>query len=380
MKVNYSFVAPQVYEETRQETEQSKRVDKPLSFVCYEEATVVVASRFLDAGVLDREGKTIPEGAFAEFRTVQSPTEGVDIQHSDETVIYLGILHNVWGHCLTDALKKIWFLHTEACQKLLAEGAKLVYLLPNQEELRPYALQLYMLAGVDLSQMTPVQKTTRFRRVIVPDNSLMGAVSKFGQWKYTFTSEYVAVLETIRQQLAKTEIAEGETYRKIYLTRTGLDTQGREYGENEIERVFRRLGFQVIAPEKYTLEQQYYLLSHCEELAVTEGSISHSALFCRPGTKLILLRKSYYVNGYQSVINEVADLDVTYIDVHRSLPQMQYAAMYGPFYLCITPELERFVGHKIPHWPLWMRPSWWWFCNRNRKIVHKISSLCNLSR
>ena len=158
-------------------------------------------------------------------------------------------------------------------------------------------------------------------------------------------------------------------YDKVYLTRTRVGVNDREYGEKSIECIFRKKGFMIISPEKYSLEEQFNILTHCKELATTEGSISHSAIFCNPGTKLYLIRKSNYVNGYQTIINEIADLDVTYIDAHCSLSEVQYGAMYGPFYMCITPELERFVGHRVVHLPLWMRPSWWWYKNHNRKIV-----------
>jgi hypothetical protein len=374
MKIDYRFVAPCALEEIKAETAAKKLSDRKLFATCYNNAVLVPSKRFIDAGVLDEAGKTIAEGAFLESCKVRHilPTE--EVTYRDEVVIYLGILHNVWGHCLTDAFKKVWFLHTEECRQWLTEGAKLVFLLPDNEGLRNYAKHLYELANIDLRQLIPVREVTRFRQVIIPDNSIVGTLSKFRQWKFSYTPEFVDVFNTIKSNLLKKVVAGTETFKKIYLTRTGIDTKGREYGEKTLETLFRKMGFQVISPEKYSLEQQYYLLSHCEELAVTEGSISHSAIFCRPGTKLILLRKSYYVNGYQTIINEVADLDVTYIDAHRSLPEMQYAAMYGPFYMCVTPELERFVGHRIPHLPLWLRPSWWWFCNRNRKIVHRI---CN---
>lgn len=375
MEVDFRFVSPCVFEETKTENSFSRLSDKKLSYSCYENATIVPSLRFIDAGVIDSTGCTITEGAFMEFCQVRNISTSETVQYKDDVVIYLGILHNVWGHCLIDAFKKLWFLHTDVCSQLVKQGAKLVYLLPDNEDLRPYAIHLYKKADVEIEELTSVRQPTKFRNVIIPDNSIIGSISEFGQWRFYYTQDFADIYKTIRKNLSEGEKDTPHTYKKVYLTRSGINTRGREFGEKSIETVFRKQGFKIIAPEKYTLEQQYHILNNCEELAVTEGSISHTAVFCRPGTRLYLLRKSYYVNGYQVIFNELANLKVTYIDAHRSLPEVQYGAMYGPFYMCITPELERFVGHRIPHLPLWMRPSWWWYRFHNRKVVHWIARI-----
>ena len=58
------------------------------------------------------------------------------------------------------------------------------------------------------------------------------------------------------------------------------------------------------------------------------------------------------------MINDLADLNVTYIDANKSIMVRPEARWYGPFYLCVTPELERFFNRHIPHLPLWLRISW----------------------
>lgn len=375
MKFDYSFVNPYILEETIRESSSSKMIGCALGTHRYPNATIVPSSRFIDCGVLDCCGNSIYNGGLHELCQTRSVASEEEVIHSSDTVIYIGILHNVWGHCLTDALKKLWYLHTDECQLLKMHGAKVVYLLPDNDDLRPYAVHLYNIVGIDIDSLIPISRPTQFKEVIIPDNSIVCSKSDSNQWKFLYSAEYESIISSMIRTLEKNENRDFQTFEKVYFTRTNINTKGREYGEKTLERVFRRLGFEIVAPEKYSLEEQFFILSHCNELAVTEGSISHSAIFCRPKTKLILLRKSFYVNGYQSIINEIRDLDVTYIDAHCSRPDLQYGAMYGPFYMCITPELERFVGHKIFHLPLWMRPSWWWYCNRNRKIVHLLFRL-----
>jgi len=378
MKVNYSFVSPSGIEEVRTETSVLHKVERELQYSVIEHATIVPADRFLYSGVLDSQGNTVVSGAFNELFQVRKIAESESVICSDKVVVFIGILHNVWGHCLTDSLKKVWFLQTVTCKKLIENGVKVVYLLPDNEDIKPYALHFYQLAGLDLTSFEAVKSSTRFEKVIVPDNSLVCERSQFNQWRLSYTQEFEDILSAIKKKLITCRTSHLAEYDKIYLTRTGVAANDREYGEKDIEKIFRSKGFKVISPEKYSFEEQFSLLSNCKEMAATEGSISHNALFCRPGTKLYLIRKSNYVNGYQTIINEIADLDVTYIDAHCSLPEVQYAAMYGPFYMCVTPELERFVGHRITHLPRWLHPSWWWYKNHNRKIVHWLARVFKL--
>ena len=66
-----------------------------------------------------------------------------------------------------------------------------------------------------------------------------------------------------------------------------------------MENVFRKKGFKVFSPEELTVKQQIALLMNCDEFASTEGSCAHNSIFCKPGTKVLILRKADYANSYQ---------------------------------------------------------------------------------
>ncbi len=64
-------------------------------------------------GVLDGKGRFIGStslhdhcGCGYEFSKVE--------RHVESTVIYLGMFHDIWGHCLTDNLRRLWFLSSSA--------------------------------------------------------------------------------------------------------------------------------------------------------------------------------------------------------------------------------------------------------------------------
>lgn len=151
----------------------------------------------------------------------------------------------------------------------------------------------------------------------------------------------------------------------------------REFWEKSIERVFKKLGYRIIYPESLSVDDQITLLNNCKYFAATEGSISHSSIFCKPRTSVVIIRKSHLVYSYQLSINEMADLNVTYIDAHRSANLNKAVPYYGPFYLCINRNLERYVGHKILHLPYWLDPMWYVYINHHRlqNWYNKIKSI-----
>ncbi len=338
----------------------------------YENATIFLVDSFFHCMLMPDDGSCFP--LFNEVQEVgKTSTNGI-VATKDIDVIFVGILHNIWGHCLTDSLKKLWFLRTNECQQLIKKGSKIVYIQPKGEPLKPYSLQLLEMAGLDVSALEPIQEDTRYKTIFVPDNSLVCyKKTNSRDWHFSYTKEFEETINLIKSKIPADDSQESL---KLYFSRTRVAKSSREMGEESLERVFRKEGYQIVYPETLGLEEQFNLLAHCKEFVSTEGSISHSAIFCRPGTKVTILKKADYENGYQTVLNQIGHLDVTYVKAHRTHNDSQWGnPMYGPFYMCITPELEHFVGHRIFHLPLWIRPSWWWYCNRNRKIVHMLYRL-----
>lgn len=378
-KCNSEYIHPLYQEEIIEYTQKRHFIDKDLDTISYENGYILPSHYFFCGGVLDQNGKSVQQGCFNERYEAGILPEKEEIFESDDTVIFLGFLHNVWGHCLMDGIKKLWFLQTAECKTLLSKGAKLVYITPESKELKSHAVEFLKLAGFDINSAVFINKPTRFKKIIVPDNSLIcSQTDDVDKEEYFYTKEFVQTYKLIKNNIDSYLDNTYSSFKKVYLTRTGFKNGLRDMGESSLEHVFKKEGYTIKSPEKLSFVDQVSLMQNCDTIATTEGSISHNAIFCKPQTKLILLRKSYYINGYQAVINEIADLDVTYIDAHNSIPFYQYTKVGGPFYMCITPELERFIGHKIFHLPLWMRPSWWWYCNRNRKIVHRIKSIFSI--
>jgi len=371
MKTVYclDYVKPSSQEDILSITGNSLCIDRDLGFQEYRNAYVVPADMsqaHFHRGILAEDGNIVQQSLLFEgFEDDWG--DSVDEESAivrNETVIYLGWLEPVWGHILTDCLKKLWFLKTEACQRLLAEGAKLIAAIPwNSKALR----DIFALLDIPFDSIEIIGQLTQFGNIIVPDNSFIATRDD----RRYYTKEYKDVITQIFNK-----IPASETTGKLYFTRTGFKTGSfwnrREYGEETIVRVFKKMGYQIVRPENNSTIENLTLLRNCESFASTEGSISHNVLFCKPGTPVVIARKVDYTNRWQLVCNEVSQVDVTYIDTHQSVISR---GCLGPFYMCVTKQLEAFYGHHILHVSHYVKPSFWWYLVQNRRITKRILSL-----
>lgn len=92
----------------------------------------------------------------------------------DDTVIYIGMLVNVWGHHLTDNIKRLWFFDSDE-YKSKYSGCKIVYISAegqtSYKEMPLNMRKLLSILGVDENNITPITDITKFKKIIVPDES-----------------------------------------------------------------------------------------------------------------------------------------------------------------------------------------------------------------
>lgn len=317
-------------------------------------------------GVMDKNGNMIADSRNAEWEELNAPQdETINIVH--EKVIFIGVLIGGFGHAYTDNLRKLWFLNTDTGKKLIQDGVEVVYVTDLNRPLPEYAIQILQYAGVDIASCTHIRQRTIFDAVYVPDNSFYA--ESFGR---CYTQEYLDSLYVIKHSISQISI-DLPIYNKIYLSRehfSKLPWSRQEQGEEVIETQFNKLGYKSLYPEDYSFAEQVYIVQHCSALATTEGSIAHIVAFCKPHTDVTIICKANYLNFHQVAMNQIGDINVTYVQAHHSHKIGKEIPWYGPFYLCITHYFENYLGYRIPHWPFWIRPSFW----RYMRIVPRAKS------
>ena len=106
---------------------ENRLSERKLNFTVVENGTILpfryinINGRFMAmGGVLDAfgnfiENTSVHEGIGGAYNT------GEKISDRPETVVFLGTFNFVWGHCLTDHVKRIWFLESEVYKKYFSD-------------------------------------------------------------------------------------------------------------------------------------------------------------------------------------------------------------------------------------------------------------------
>lgn len=311
-----------------------------------EDACVMPKSRHSAGGVYV-QGHRVPDSAFGEFVSLEddSPNGFRDVPFEDEEVVYIGMLVSVWGHCLTDNLRHLWFLVDDRHGEL--KNAAMVYTAWNSDPLPENFSRMLDRLGVARSRLRKIAHPVRFRKVHFPTPCFRGG-DKAGRHFRTYTQEYGRLLEKAGEGISPRTDADS-----VYLTRNGLQPY-RDYGEGLVEDVFRRRGYEVIRPDALSLEGLIAVVKGCRRLAGTDGSVLHNSVFLPRGASLAIVRKADYFNSYQGALNQLRDLDVTYIDAHKSVMNSSKRPYEGPFFMYASRHLARFAGIRERPFPVFL--------------------------
>ena len=267
---------------------------------------------------------------------------GKKISESDEDIIFLGVWANfVWGHCLTDNIKRLWVLKNENFMKKYGH-LRFVFVPSHNVNIQTNFHQLLKILGIDNIRLEPINEITKFRKIILPDECF---------WKEEdgtrfFTKEYINLIDQIRNY--GKDHFEPTTDKKIYFTYRNFPAY-RTIGEQKIEKFFSEIGFKIISPEEYTFVEQLNILLNCEEFASTIGSLAHNSIFLRDKTKMYLIPRANFITEYQLALDQVHDLDITYIDSTLSFYVNPKRKWEGPFYFIVSRNLEKCFGHKYKY-------------------------------
>jgi len=233
-----------------------------------------------------------------------------EINSSKETVVYGGLVYNHFGHFITECLSRMWwFLENPTC------GYKFVFITPENHPDDSRFLEYFLLLGLAKENIIVLRKPTRFDLIIIPDQSIY------------IHSGYKPNATKIYNVIRKNVPAAG--YEKVYFTRTKLhrpDAVNEEY----FESYFHSKGYEVIAPEKLSIEEQVAVMAGVKEYACVSGSLHHHILFGRNGIKITVLNRSRSALCYtMRWINQAKQAISTYVDASMNfLPHAPSNSLY----------------------------------------------------
>ena len=113
------------------------------------------------------------------------------------------------------------------------------------------------------------------------------------------------------------------------------------------EKFFAANGYHIVALEEYSLCEQAALIHSSKWIASVEGTHAHSVVWrtnvgCGGGQ--IILRKQSEVIPRQIMLNQLLNIELTFIDVFEE-PYHGFPISHdrGPFLLRWTPQMENFA-------------------------------------
>lgn len=263
-------------------------------------------------GVLDEDGEFVEESGMEVMHRFGGKYEydEAECDYLEETVVYVGLIRNHWGHFLAECSARFWYLLKEQTDYKVAfcgfwEG-----------EFSPKLIEIFGFLGVGKDRMLDIRKPTKFKRILIPSpaltyepyNVMPGKTEDFfANWgkhncNWNYTDEFKEIFEGIVQKAMPKTYAAAE---KIYYTRTGLNRK-KEIGEDLIEKIFFKNGYMIVSPEKESVETQIMLMNSCKRFVSMEGTLAHNIVFTAQGEQLrqLILCKQIWKNALQNRLNK----------------------------------------------------------------------------
>lgn len=307
--------------------------EKELKVSCYKNSTIVPYK-----GCFNEQKDFIDGTWLHEITTFNYDEKNNDSVQHIKKAVYLGCFVNIWGHCITDGIKRLWYFYSQDFNN--ENDIEYVYIKVNTLPLPENYLKLLSYLMPQNIKIIEIQAITKVDELYIPDVSFYSDITD-GK---VFFKEYLFILDLLKQKYKKPDNL--KTYDKIYLSRTSLKSHI-EYGEKYIEKVFETAGFKIIHPQNYTLEEQLSLYESCKYFAALEGSGAHNSIFCKQGTNVYILRKSDFINSYQIAIDKIANTHTVYIDSNFSVMNSKSKPWTGPFFLYVNKCLSLFFMNEF---------------------------------
>jgi capsular polysaccharide biosynthesis protein len=202
----------------------------------------------------------------------------------DSPVVYLGWFTGHYGHFIMETVSRLWALDYFSAH-FLNESLFYFDVPPGFEKTLSKEWVTRLLAAFGLSSKNIIFGTRRyeFRQMVVPSQAicLHKSVDGFHQSK---------VWHRLAESLRLVSAGYGSDNPLIYLSRSDLEKDKRRLtNEKNLEIELQKIGFQVVHPEKLSLDEQVSIYMSADLVVGPSGSALHNAAFMKEGTVLVSL-------------------------------------------------------------------------------------------
>lgn len=247
----------------------------------------------------------------------------VPARYMDMNVMYMGNVHRSFGHFLLEHTNRMWAIGAVAVDKYVFMRSKL-----TKGHVPEFVYRFMEMAGVRREDILIVDKNTRFKNVYVPSAST-GRDFTSDAWGRTFDN------------MVKSG---GAANRKVYLSRCALPERT-VFGEEKIQRIFAKNGFDIVYPEQLPLDAQAKIVSNASVLAGCAGTALHLALFMKPGGTVIQIKRNSKISDNfpaQNLINDTKHLRGVFVQASiETMPTEHFSA--EPQLIGMNENMKRFM-------------------------------------
>lgn len=221
-----------------------------------------------------------------------------DISECLEYGIYGGVIINNFGHTIVETISRLWFLSTQL------NITKKIIFIKIGKTVPEYFFSVMKLLNIKQEMIKIIEKPIKVETLLIPDQSFI-----------IFSKVYPEYYNKIYEIMKKN--AKGKAiYEKIYLSRRKFAKHD-IIGEDIIEDILQKNGFQSLALEEFSLSEQIYMLSHARDIVSTVGTLSHmAALFCKEGAKVTYLLRENEPGAIkpQIILDKINITEISIID------------------------------------------------------------------
>lgn len=212
---------------------------------------------------------------------------------SPATYIWLGYVHDHYGHFLLSTLQRLWALDA-------FDVSNVICLTPYMDRERidasSFAAELFAACGLSRAQIVEVKDGDIIPEVVVPQPMFVEASHGYAGW-----APFMGALGDRIQPHA----APQPVHAPVYLTRQRLQAGTRGLRrEDELSASLERRGVVVVAPETLTIAGQIDLWRNARILVGLAGSSFHTAAFTS-GKRLLTLHSTKRAQGNQVLLDAI---------------------------------------------------------------------------